>query len=315
MDERTNRVWGVQSEGDNRGHSRSDAFNSLDNPFKRYKENWKLRRGLPDETCKVWADKAEPSLPQPCRLCQDKEFCCREDWLKHVNEEHGGLQRYRDALFTLLSLSPYVVKGQEWRAILQNFSEFFARSSLDWENFTPEMQEAMASKGGVGPDERWVCRSRCACVFCARKHWREELHEVFLAGPDCFMESPAEVAKLLHWKAYHQHWPDIPEEELKASAVKLRIGDTEPREYQLVLLHKRRVSQAQADGDEKVFVCSDCHDAFKLRKPHLCKFCLANHMWIGRWDPLFRLANIAHQMLCSNYKGVVNRFTILVLIM
>ena len=139
--------------------------------------------------------------------------------------------------------------------------------------------------------------------FCARKQWREELHEVFLAGPDCFMESPSEVAKLLHWKTYHEHWPDIPEEELKASAVNLRIGDTDQR--QLVLLHKRRVSQAQADGDEKVFVCSDCHDSFRLKIPQLCKFSLANHMWIGRWDPLFRMANIAHQMLCSNYNNVV----------
>ena len=100
----------------------------------------------------------------------------------------------------------------------------------------------------------------------------------------------------------------LPEEELKASAVNLRIGDTEPREHQLVLLHKRRVSQAQADGDEKVFVCSDCHDSFKLKIPQLCKFSLANHMWIGRWDPLFRIANIAHQMFCSNYISVVEKF-------
>jgi hypothetical protein len=299
LDERTSRAWGLQSEGDNRGHSRSDALNSYTNPFKEYQANWARRRRNLDETLKVWAQKAEPSLPVPCRLCPNVEFVSREGWLHHVNGEHGGLQRYRDALFILASLSPYVVKGQEWRAILQNFSEFYARSALDWEKFTPEMQETIACEECLGPDDRWYRRSRCACVFCAMLMWREELYEVYLAGPDCFMKAPGEVAKLLHWKTYHQHWPDIPEEELKASAVNLRVGDSRPPEYQLLLLHKRRVSQAQAEGDEKAFVCSDCHDAFKLQTPQLCRFSLANHMWIGRWDPLFRKANIAHQMLLA----------------
>ena len=98
----------------------------------RYKVSWSLRRTREKETCKEWHHQAEPSLPQPCRLCSDKEFIRREEWLDHVNEEHGGLQRYRNALFSQLALSPYVVKGQEWRAILANFSEFFARSAMDW---------------------------------------------------------------------------------------------------------------------------------------------------------------------------------------
>ena len=144
----------------------------------------------------------------------------------------------------------------------------------------------------------------CVC-FLRKEALARGASRSFFAGPECFMQSPAEVAKLLHWKRYHEHWPDIPEEELKASAVNLRIGDTDQR--QLVLLHKRRVSQAQADGDEKVFVCSDCHDSFRLKIPQLCKFSFANHMWIGRWDPLFRIANIAHQMLCSNYISVVEK--------
>ena len=292
------KAFGLHSEGDNRGHNRSDKVNSRMNPFKHYQENWRLRRTSPDESVKVWQDKAEPSQPVPCGLCQEKEFASREEWQQHVNEEHGGVQRYRNALFCLHSLSPYVVKGQEWRAVLQNFSEFYTRSALDWD-FTQEMKEKMECQGRLEPDERWEPRSRCACVFCARLMWREELQAVYLAGPHCFMSSPAEVAELLHWKAYHKDWPDIPEEELKASAVNLRIGDSEPRQHQLVLLHKRRVSQPQAEGDEKVLVCSDCHDAFKPESPKLCRFALANHMWIGRWDPLFRDANIAHQMLLA----------------
>ena len=94
LDARTQRVWGTSSQGDNRDHSRSDAFNSLDNPFKRYRDTWNLRRTSAEVTTKTWADRAEPTLPQPCRLCPDAEFVSREDWQRHVDEVHGGLQRY-----------------------------------------------------------------------------------------------------------------------------------------------------------------------------------------------------------------------------
>jgi hypothetical protein len=268
MDARAHRAWGVHSQGDNRDHSRSDAFNSLDNPFKRYKDSWGMRRCRAEETCKVWSDRAEPSLPQPCRLCPHREFIAREDWLEHVNAEHGGLQRYRNALFCLLSLSPYVVKGQEWRAILGNFSEFFARSALDWEKFTASMQKSLESGAGLPPDCRWSPRGRHACVFCARLLWQEDLEEVKLAGPDCFMASPSVVAELLDWKTYHEQWPDIPEAELKASAVNMRLGNSE--EYKLVLLHKRRVSEAQATGEQEVSVCVDCHEALSNHRIIYC---------------------------------------------
>ena len=297
MDPRVDRAWGISSQGDNRDHSRSDSVNCMDNPLQRYKEAWNLRRSRADETCKEWHDKAEPSLPQPCRLCQNQEFLRREDWLRHVDEEHGGLQRYRNALFSQLALSPYVVKGQEWRAIVANYSEFFARSAMDWENFTTRMEQDLQGGIGLPPSSRWAPRSRQACVFCARLMWREDVKEVFLAGPSCFMTSPALVAELLDWNKYHEHWPKIPEAELKASAVNLREGNTEIRK--LVLLHKRRVNQAQASGKQEVFVCTDCHEAFKSKKPQLCKYCLAQHLWLGRWDPLFRGANIAHQMLLA----------------
>ena len=297
MDPRVNRSWGISSQGDNRDHSRSDAFNCMDNPMTRYKKSWSLRRTREKETCKEWHHQAEPSLPQPCRLCSDKEFIRREDWLDHVNIEHGGLQRYRNALFSQLALSPYVVKGQEWRAILANFSEFFARSAMDWENYSPQMEQSLQEGVGLAPSSRWAPRSRQACVFCARSMWREDLEEVFLAGPNCFMASPSLVAEMLDWKLYHEHWPDIPEAELKASAVNLRVGSSE--NYRLVLLHKRRVSQAQASGEQEAFVCGDCYSAFQPTRPQLCRYSLANHLWLGRWDPLFRRANISHQMLLA----------------
>ena len=305
LDERADRAWGVPSQGDNRDHSRTDFLNSLDHPLMRYKSSWHLRRQRPDEVCRVWHDRAEPSLPQPCRLCPDTGFVRREELLRHIDEEHGGLQRYRNAYFALSSLSPYVVKGQEWRAILANFSEFFARSALDWEKFTPEMEELLQAGSGLSSDRRWEPRSRQACVFCCRRLWREDLLLVYLAGPSCFMSSPSKVADLLDWSAYHQHWPDIPVADLKASAVNLRIGDSDV--FKLVLLHKRRVSDAQARGEEEAFVCEECHSAFRPSHPSLCKYCLANHLWLGRWDPLFRKANLSHQMLLALARVVTTK--------
>ena len=56
---------------------------------------------------------------------------------------------------------------------------------------------------------------------------------------------------------------------------------------------------AQAAGEEVVNVCADCYEAFAPRKPRLCKYALATDMWLGRWDPLFREANLSHQMLLA----------------
>ena len=296
-DERLKRHWGSNNAGDNRDHTRSDAFNNLDDQYKRYAENWERRRAEPDVSVREFSQRAEPMLPQPCRLCPDTAFLKREDFLAHVDAEHGGLQRYRNALFSMLSLSPYVVKGQEWRAVQANFSEFFARSAMDWEYFTSEMEERLASPEGLAADHRWSPRGLQACVFCARRLWQEELYVVYLAGDWCFMQSPEKVAELLHWETYHEHWPDIPVEELKGSAVSLGVGapDDEP----LLLLHKRRVNERQRRGEDPAFVCEDCHDAFSLQKPRMCRFALANHLWLGRWQPLFRDANLSHQMLLA----------------
>ena len=31
----------------------------------------------------------------------------------------------------------------------------------------------------------------------------------------------------------------------------------------------------------------------------MCRFALANHLWLGRWLPLYRNANLSHQMLLA----------------
>ena len=70
-------------------------------------------------------------------------------------------------------------------------------------------------------------------------------------------------------------------------------------EFRKVLLHKRRVNETQARGEQSVFVCADCFDAFSPLRPQLCKYCLANDLWLERWLPLFRNANLTHQMLLA----------------
>ena len=220
-------------------------------------------------------------------------------------QEHGGVQRFRNALFSSLSLKPYVVQGEEWRAIVANYAEFYARSAADWEKPTARMRELAQTPAGLPAGERWAPRARCACVFCARLHWSEELYWEFLAGDGCFMKNPGSVAKLLSWEVYHEHWPDIPAEELRASAVRLRIGSTDT--FQLVLMHKRRVSEAQASGERPVLVCEDCKGAFALRQPRVCRFAAANHLWLGRNDPLFRSANLSHQMLLALARVVTTK--------
>ena len=125
--------------------------------------------------CRFWSQGAEASGPQPCLLCPNREFAFREDWTTHVDEEHGGVQRLRNALFSLLSLKPYVVQGEEWRAIVANYAEFYARSAVDWEKPTARMHGLDQTSEGLPAHERWEPRARIACVFCAMLRWSEDL--------------------------------------------------------------------------------------------------------------------------------------------
>ena len=113
------------------------------------------------------------------------------------------------------------------------------------------------------------------------------------------------MVALLDWNVYHAQWPNIPAEELQASAVNLRVGNTSS--FALVLLHKRRVSEAQATGRAAAFVCHDCRGAFGGQNPRMCKFAIANHMWLGRQSPLFRDANLSHQMLLALARVVTTK--------
>ncbi|CAK0876828.1 unnamed protein product [Prorocentrum cordatum] len=234
-----------------------------------------------------------------------RRFCENYGRYRKCSEERGGMQRCRNAYLAHIQLAPRVVSGQEWRAIVANFAEFFGRSATDWEKPTDQMEAKLQSEEGLRPEERWQRRHLQACVFCARSHWVEELHREFPAGKDYLMDNPDAVWELLDVEDYHKRWPKIPLEELESSAVIVAASGTTQEngktEYR-VLLHKRRVSQEQAAWRASVYVCSECKWAFGGPRPFLCKYALANDMWLGRWGPLFRDADVcplSHQMLLA----------------
>ena len=191
--------------------------------------------------------------------------------MRHLGELHGGRQRYRNAWLSLMQLAPCAVSGQEWRAIIANFAEFYSRSATDWEHFTPAMLAALQTTMGLLPEQRWQPRQRVGCVYCARSHWLEELYELYLAGDMCFMAKPSAVWKMLSVSPYAERWPLIGATgELEASSVtQSSLGPKNKRPWTVcrhqVFLHKRRVSDAQAAGDEAAHVCSECKCAFDGR--------------------------------------------------
>ena len=121
------------------------------------------------------------------------------------------------------------------------------------------------------------------------------------------MARPHNVWKMLSVSRYAERWPLIAATgELQASAVQISCAGSR---YD-VLLHQRRVSTHQANGAEPAHVCSDCKEAFESCNPWLCKYALANDLWIGRWDPLFRDANLAHQMLLALARIVTTKIVL-----
>ena len=144
-------------------------------------------------------------------------------------------------------------------------------------------------------------RQFVACAFCAMQYWNEELRQVYIAGPSCFMKNPAMVAELLSADWYKKEWPLIPVEELDASAVDLpHKGPDGQATTTKVLMHKRRVSKAAIEGTEPVWCCALCFGAYKKESPNqVAKYALSNYLWLGRHLPLFREASLGHQLLLA----------------
>ena len=131
---------------------------------------------------------------------------------------------------------------------MANFSEFYSRSATNWEKLTPEMSAALDSEEGLPPEGRWQPRQRAACVFCARSHWLEELHDLHLAGEECFMSNPNAVWKMLQVSTYAERWPLIAATgELEASSVTVKAW-SEKEAAEGGLRVPRPVAQATCEG-------------------------------------------------------------------
>ena len=111
---RQEEVFGGKTWSNNVSGYRMDAENEEDHPFNRFQQSFPLRRKQEVAELREWLDDPVLEAVQPCLLCQEG-FKHRTDLLAHIDAEHGGLQRYRNAVLCLESLSPHVVSGQEAR--------------------------------------------------------------------------------------------------------------------------------------------------------------------------------------------------------
>ena len=196
------RTWNNNLSGD-----REDSSFRDDNPFARFRDAFALRRAKKEEVVRRWEETPEPLPAQPCLLC-DAAFEDRAQLLAHIDECHGGLQRYRNAMLHLESLCPHVVVGQEVRHYVTNYATFLRFGAMDWE-------QSFVSAASVYSEPDALLRRRRGCGFCARSFWSEEMAEVYLSGETCFMQNPEAVWKLLSVDRYHERWPLIPLEDCR----------------------------------------------------------------------------------------------------
>ena len=272
-------------------------------PVELYKASRECPRPAKErEELRAFLDTEAAALsPVWCLLC-DSNFVCREDFCRHVQDKHGGLQRYRHRVLHLFSLQPFCLTPDIARNVIANFAEFYCRGSLDWDDFTPEMRSLLNTSSGLPPVLRWTPRRMMACVCCARLFWPEDLVRAHLVGPHSdWLRKPAVVWKMLSVKAYHTICRRIPMEELLASSV--RIGDED------VLLHSRRCSPSVLDGTDAAPWCADCHRALKQEKMPKCA--LANLNWLGRLtDRQLRLLQpdrLGHRLLLQLARVVTTK--------
>lgn len=60
-------------------------------------------------------------------------------------------------------------------------------------------------------------------------------------------------------------------------------------------------------GREAALVCADCRAAFSPKKPHLCKYALANNLYLGRIDARLWSINVTHEMCLALARTVATK--------
>ena len=109
---------------------RMDLYSLQDRPVKRYREALAHPAAKDDDGLRAYSGRATPCDPLPCRLCPGIAFCSEHLLTTHVNEEHGGIEKYRHAFLCEEACQGHEVTGEEWRMILASFAEFSTQSGL-----------------------------------------------------------------------------------------------------------------------------------------------------------------------------------------
>ena len=255
-------------------------------------------RSQPDDKLRDFPDEPVAMPPISCLLqgCESVWMNSVQDFNRHCDDRHEGVQSYRLRCLHLLSETVWQMKGSIQRAALQNFAEFQVRGATSWDGFSQDMQAELDTDNGQLPREnRWAPRRWQACVVCAEGRWSEELHALWLTGPKCSFKKPEHVADLLDPEKYIQMWPNVPAEEVRRSSVKVPIaGKLISR---CMLLHSRRIDHDALKGKSSVNVCSTCHGCLVKDNPEMPVRALANGKWLGRHPEIMRSMPHGHRLL------------------
>ena len=128
------------------------------------------------------------------------------------------------------------------------------------------------------------------------------------------------IADFLSPEAYWRRWCfksmdgrqcGIPLQELRASAVR------DPGTGKLWLLHRKlfrfiwneKLQQEAADPCQSVPVCAECKRSLRGPRPYLCRYALANDLWMGKLPAPLRGLSEGAWMLLALARPLIRRFT------
>ena len=201
------------------------------------------------------------------------------------------------------------------RAAIANAAEFQCVASTNWHHLSPEQEHVLESGGTLDRESRWHGRSWQACCICAMQYWSEELHKVFVAGPNCCFKNHAAVQKLLDPATYLRTWPEVPSAEMYASCAHLLMHDPALQAGQnqlfpkrlLFIMHKRRMSEAMCNGEKQTVMCEDCYKHLRKSTPEMPVNALANGRWLGRHPECMRSMPYGHRLLLPTRRVIMTK--------
>ena len=269
--------------------------------MKRYREALELPAPQEDDGLRPFSSRGVCADPLPCRLCPGLAFRSEAILVTHINEEHGGVEKYRQLFLCEEACQGHEVMGEEWRMILANFAAFQTQSATSWD----DLNDMVKGTPHV--------RCRGGCCICARTAWSEDHRWAPLLGPQCPFQNCHKVAMLLSTATYAEKWPLIPKSELEGSSV--LFHET------LILVNTRRIPREALDPDlcAPVPFCLECYSALARKTPVMPMYALADSKWIGRiqrpfltmhagaFEAMKRERGFAHRLLLALVRTVTTK--------